>query len=185
MGPVSNRYHVCHAPSLQNKSCDQGSVSVEPEVRVPYVGTHHQGFQHTLSEHSETVPEGENVVSFPYVSTTVGQLNDDFPCGVYFDNLQDFSCLGCQASAYISCATLLLIQKNLISMDLDCQCLTVLFAVPMAVALLQCTGVCGWGCPKSSRMLQKIMPVWQLWKSAPSSASTAEATTKRKIDKSA
>jgi hypothetical protein len=49
MGPVSNRYHVYHAPSLQNKSHDQGSVSVEPKVRVPYVGTRHQGFQQEAS----------------------------------------------------------------------------------------------------------------------------------------
>jgi hypothetical protein len=78
----------------------------------------------------------------------------------------------------------MLIQKNLISMDLDHQRFTVLFAISTAVALSQCTGVCGWGCPKSSRMLQKIMPVWQSWKSTPSFALAADVTTKHKINKS-
>ncbi len=51
--------------------------------------------------------------------------------------------------------------------------------MPTAVALLQCTGVFGWACPISLRMLQKIIPVWQLWNKAPNSASAADATTKR------
>jgi hypothetical protein len=71
---------------------------------------------------------------------------------------------------------------NLISMDLDCCRLTVLFAILTAVVLSQCTGIRGWGCPKSSRMLQKIMPIWQLWKSDPSCALVADATTKCKIN---
>jgi hypothetical protein len=57
----------------------------------------------------------------------------------------------------------------------------VLLAIPTAVALLQCTGVWGCGCPISANVSQKIIPVWQLWYNAPSSASAAEATTNRII----
>ncbi len=48
--------------------------------------------------------------------------------------------------------------------------------MPTAVALMQCTGVfsCGW--PRSGNDCQKIIPVWKLWKSAPSSASAADVT---------
>jgi hypothetical protein len=82
VGPVSNRYHDYHMPSLRHKYLlvsippeghlltsfppeghllassppeghllasflpkGQGSVSMEPLVRVPYVGTRHGGFQ--------------------------------------------------------------------------------------------------------------------------------------------
>ena len=60
-------------------------------------------------------------------------------------------------------------------------CFTVLFVMPMVVALLQCTGVLGWGCPISSRVSQKNIPSLQLRKRAPSSASAADATTKRRM----
>ena len=57
----------------------------------------------------------------------------------------------------------------------------VLFAIPTAVALSQRIGVFGWGWPNSSRVNQKIMPSLQFRKRAPSSASAAEATTKRRM----
>jgi hypothetical protein len=59
--------------------------------------------------------------------------------------------------------------------------LTVLFAIPTAVALSQWIGVFGWGWPNSSRVNRKIMPSLQFKKRAPSSASAAEATTKRRM----
>jgi hypothetical protein len=62
-------------------------------------------------------------------------------------------------------------------MDCDRCLFIVLFAIPTAVALLQCTGVCGCGCPISANVSQKITPIWQLWYNAPSSASAADATT--------
>jgi hypothetical protein len=116
MGPVSNRYQAYHAPSLQHKYLlarfppeghlfasflperhllasfpleGQGSAFLEPLVRVPYVGTHHLGFQHTLSEHWEFVPWVENMESFPCASTRGVQLHGDTPYGAFFDNLQD------------------------------------------------------------------------------------------------
>ena len=52
-----------------------------------------------------------------------------------------------------------------------------LLAILTAVALSQWTGVLGYVFPRSFRVCQKIIPVWHLWKSAPSSASAAEATT--------
>ena len=79
------------------------------------------------------------------------------------------------------CASLFPTQKNRISIDLDRCRFTVLLAIPTAVALLQCTGVRGCMCPKSSSVCRKIFPSWQLWKRAPSSASAADATTKRKV----
>ena len=78
---------------------------------------------------------------------------------------------------YISCATLSPTQKNLISIDRERCRLTVLLAIPTAIALSQWTGVLGCGCPRYFRVCQNIMPVWKLWKSAPSSASAADATT--------
>ncbi len=69
-------------------------------------------------------------------------------------------------------------EKKRISIERDHCRLTVLFAMPTAVAL-KCTGVLGCICPMSLRMLQKNMPIWQLWNNAPNSASAAEATMKR------
>jgi hypothetical protein len=69
------------------------------------------------------------------------------------------------------------IQKNLISIDLDRNRLIVLFAMPTAVALSQCTGVAGWVCPISSSIVLITFPSLQLRKSAPSSASAADTTT--------
>jgi hypothetical protein len=53
----------------------------------------------------------------------------------------------------------------------------VLFAIPTAVALLQCTGVLGCGWPILVSMSQNMIPVWQLWYSAPRSALVVDATT--------
>ncbi len=78
--------------------------------------------------------------------------------------------------SYISCATLSPTQKNCISIDCDQLCFTVLFAIPTAIALLQCIGVLGCGWPRLASVCQKIIAVWQLWKSAPSSTSAADVT---------
>jgi hypothetical protein len=72
-------------------------------------------------------------------------------------------------------------QKNLISIALARCRFTVLFANPIAVALSQCTGVFGWMCPKFSNVSLNMIPSWQFRKSAPSSASAADATTNRII----
>jgi hypothetical protein len=61
-------------------------------------------------------------------------------------------------------------------MDRDRCLFIVLFVIPTAVTLLQCTGVLGCGCPISANASQTFIPVWQLWYNAPSSASAAEAT---------
>ena len=53
--------------------------------------------------------------------------------------------------------------------------------MPTVVALSQCIGVFGCGCPISSRVSRKIIPSWQARKRAPSSASAAEATTNFRI----
>jgi hypothetical protein len=79
------------------------------------------------------------------------------------------------------CSTASATQKKHISIDQDCCRLTVLFAMPMAVELLQCIGVGGWGWPISSSLSLINVPCLQLRKRAPSLASTAEATTKRNI----
>ena len=71
--------------------------------------------------------------------------------------------------------------KNLISIDQDHCHFTVLFAMPTAVELSQCTGVGGCGCPISSRVSRNITACLQLRKRAPSLALAAEATTKHKI----
>ncbi len=57
----------------------------------------------------------------------------------------------------------------------------VLFAIPMAVALSQWTGIFGRGWPRSLRVSLKIIPSWQFRNNAPSLASAANATTNRKI----
>jgi hypothetical protein len=59
--------------------------------------------------------------------------------------------------------------------------LTVLVAIPTAVALSQWIGVLGCGWPNSSRVNLKIIPSLQLKKRVPSFASAAEATTKRNM----
>jgi hypothetical protein len=67
--------------------------------------------------------------------------------------------------------------NNLISIYLDRWHLTVLFAMPTAIALLQWTGVWVDGGQGCSMFVKKIIHVWQLWlwNKAPSSASAAEA----------
>ncbi len=67
--------------------------------------------------------------------------------------------------------------KNLTSMDCNHCLFIVLFTIPTAVALLQCTGICGCGCPISANVSRKLIPVWQLWYNALSSAFAVEATT--------
>ncbi len=79
------------------------------------------------------------------------------------------------------CATLSPTQKYLISIKHDCWHLIVLFAMPMVVALSQCTGVRGWGWPSSLRVSQKIIPSLQFRNRALSSASAADATTKQSM----
>ena len=74
--------------------------------------------------------------------------------------------------------------KNLISMAREHCRLTVLFAMPTAVELSQFTGIAGCGWPSSSSATRKIATCLQLRKRAPSSASAAEATTKRKTAQS-
>ncbi len=56
-----------------------------------------------------------------------------------------------------------------------------LFAIPTAVALSQCTGVLGYGCPTSFSMSLKIIPVWQVSYNAPSLTSAADAMTNLKL----
>ena len=82
---------------------------------------------------------------------------------------------------YASCATLSHTQKYRISIDRERWHLTVLFAMPTAVALSQWIGVLGCGCPNSLSIMQKFIPSLQFKKRAPSSASAADATTKRRI----
>ena len=84
----------------------------------------------------------------------------------------------------LPCSTASATQKNLISIERDRCRFTVLFAMPTTVKLLQCTSVRGCGCPISSRVSQNIIACLQLRKRAPSSASTAEEMTKRKIAQS-
>ncbi len=79
--------------------------------------------------------------------------------------------------SYIFCAILSPTQKSLISIERKRCRLIELFAIPIVVPLLQCTGVFGCGCPISFSVSLKIMPIWQLWYNAPSSASAADATT--------
>ena len=57
------------------------------------------------------------------------------------------------------CASLFPTQKNLISIDLDRCRFTVLFAIPTAVALSQCTRVRGCVWPKSSSVFRKIFSI--------------------------
>ena len=73
------------------------------------------------------------------------------------------------------------VHKYFISIAHDLWRLMVLFAMPTAVALSQCIGILGWGCPRSSRVVLNIIPSWQFINNAPSSASAANATTYIKI----
>jgi hypothetical protein len=84
---------------------------------------------------------------------------------------------GCHSKEYTFCASFSHVQKYLISIARDRCRLMVLVAIPTAVALSQCTGIFGCGWPRSSRVVLKIIPSWQFRNSAPSSASTADATT--------
>jgi hypothetical protein len=79
------------------------------------------------------------------------------------------------------CSTASATQKKHIYIERDLCRLTVLLAIPTAVKLLQCIGVGGWGWPIPSSASLKIVACLQFRKRAPSSASTAEATTKRNI----
>ncbi len=72
-------------------------------------------------------------------------------------------------------------QKNLISINPEHWCLTVLFAMPTAVELLQFTGVGGCGWPISSRVSQNIVACLQYENNAPTSSSAADAMTNRNI----
>jgi hypothetical protein len=76
------------------------------------------------------------------------------------------------------CSTESATQKKLISIDQDRCRLTVLFAMPTTVELLQCIGVRDWGWPISSSVSLKIVTCLQLRKRPPSLASAAEVTTK-------
>ncbi len=67
----------------------------------------------------------------------------------------------------LSCASLSPTQKYLISIDHDLWRLTIMFAMPKTVALSQCTGVLGCGCPRSAKVCWKIIAIWQLWNNAP------------------
>jgi hypothetical protein len=88
-----------------------------------------------------------------------------------------FSCPGWYLMSYASWAILSQTQKYLISIDCKCHLLTVLFAMPTAIALSKCTGVLGCGWPNSLRDLQNVIPSLQFKKRAPSLASAAEAMT--------
>ena len=55
------------------------------------------------------------------------------------------------------------------------------FSIPAAVILSQCIGVGGCACPNSFRMVQSIFLSFILRNKAPSSASSAEATTNLRI----
>ena len=57
----------------------------------------------------------------------------------------------------------------------------VLFTIPTAVVLSTCTGVGGCGWPNSSSISLSILASWALRKSAPNSASAADAATSLKI----
>jgi hypothetical protein len=73
------------------------------------------------------------------------------------------------------CSTASATQKKCISIEQDLCRLTMLFAMPTAVELSQCTDVGGWGWPISSSVSQNIVACLQFRKRAPSLASAAEA----------
>jgi hypothetical protein len=75
------------------------------------------------------------------------------------------------------CSTASATQKKHISIKQDLCCLTVLFAMPTAVELSQCTGVGGWGWPISSSVSQNIVACLQFRKRTLNLASAAEAMT--------
>jgi hypothetical protein len=78
----------------------------------------------------------------------------------------------------------LLVQKYLISIACDCCHVMVLLAIPTTVVLSQWTGVLGWGWPRSSKVVQKIIPSWQFKNNACNSALAADATTNHSIEHS-
>ena len=63
----------------------------------------------------------------------------------------------------------------------DRYCLTVLFAMPAAVALLQCMGVGGCGWPSSSSVSLMVFASFAFKNIAPNSASAADAATNLRI----
>ncbi len=79
--------------------------------------------------------------------------------------------------SYASWAILSHTQKYLISIYCKCCCSTVLFAMSMAVALLQCTSVLGCGWPYSLRVIRNIISSLQFKKRGLSSALAADAMT--------
>jgi hypothetical protein len=79
------------------------------------------------------------------------------------------------------CSTASSTQKKCVSIERDRCCLTVLFAMPTAVQLLQCISVEGWGWPISSSVSLKIVACLQFRKRAPSSASAAQAAIRHNI----
>ncbi len=116
------------------------------QVRVHYVCTPRGEFQCTLSECQVWLLLVIPRVNVLCVSTMGVQLGDGPQGDAYFDNRQDSFCPGCHLTLYASWATLPHIQKYLISMDCKRCLLTVLFAIPTAVALSKCTIVLGCGC---------------------------------------
>ena len=92
---------------------------------------------------------------------------------------------GCHLKENTFCVSFSHVQKYLISIARDLCHLMVLFGIPTAVALSQCTGIFGCLWPRSSRVALKIIPSWQFRNSAPSSASAADSTKNLKISNKA
>jgi hypothetical protein len=90
-----------------------------------------------------------------HANTTGGRLGDVPRYGVCSDNLQDFLVQGAILHRRHPGQ---LYRRPKISIDRERWRLTVLFAMPTAVALSQWTGVLGCECPISSSVMQKIMP---------------------------
>jgi hypothetical protein len=138
--------------------------------------THPWVFQHTLSECWVFLPMVNTSGNLLCASTMVVLQRDATRHGVYFDNRPDFLVLGAiwgHRSLVTPCH---LRRKNLTSIDRERCIFTVLFVIPTAIALSQCTGIFGWGWPRSANVWQNIIPSWQLWKRVLSSASAADAT---------
>ena len=119
--------------------------------------------------------------NFPRVNNMAAPRYDAPQGDVYFDNLQGFPSRGATEKNTHSVHLFLQVQKYLISIARDRCRLMVLFAMPTAVRLLQCTGILGCLCPRSSKVSLKIIPSWQFRNNAPNSASAADATTNRSI----
>ncbi len=114
---------------------------------------------------------------FLCISATGAQRDGASLCDACFDNLQE----GVPFNIVRTMCNLSHTKKYLISIECKCCLLTVLFAIPTAIALLQCTCVLGCGCPNSYSVKQKIMPSLQFKKRAPSLASAVDATTNLRI----